>query len=33
MEVDSKPVELETLECYDEFDYLQEKINNRELYD
>jgi len=33
MEVDSKPVELETLESYDEFDYLQEKINNRELYD
>jgi hypothetical protein len=33
MEVDSKPVELETLETYDEFDYIQEKIKNRELYD
>jgi hypothetical protein len=34
MEVDSRPPnEMETLDTYDEFDYLQEKINTRELYD
>lgn len=34
MEVDTQPqIELETLDTYDEFDYMQEKINNRELYD